>query len=564
MPSWLEDSECQRAEWFNMILTKLWPHISEATDQKMKNMLQPRFSQIVANLRLDHVASLKLEKFLLGEICPKIKSIRVHNTHESTVRIDSEFAWAGNPEIVILLGLGDKLGIPELPIEVCDFRLSMNLRIELKNLMNTFPCFRSVCVTCMKPPFVDLSCKLGTLNLTNIGLGNLNIRELIMSIISSSINSMMLFPNKFEMAMTDDNVVTGEVVPEGLLQLTIVRGVNLKVADYFTSDPYIVVYGADKELGRTKVIYETLNPVWEESFDILVFDKATQEVKLKIFDFDLIGIHDDMGYCNIKTDYISVGMTQQMELPVCGAVGQSDIRGTIIVELNYVALACTDDKHRGHVAEDESFLLDLPDFLHTSLEFIEEEVISDILTANSIGTESALDSLLYGKHRHSTDRSSRESKNAPAKGRNNVLESATKSKRGVLTITSIRCENLKALPSMVEFLVPSALKCCVRFEADGKRKETKVVCNHKDPNFNESFSFVIEDPVHSTLVINVIDKADIFNDRVMGFVEVEVNDYLEHSAEKEYLLEGKNEECRIFFKATWYAISVDKKRGKRI
>ena len=58
MPSWTEESEAQRAEWFNIILTKLWPHISEATDQRMKSILQPKFSKIIETKGLDSIASL--------------------------------------------------------------------------------------------------------------------------------------------------------------------------------------------------------------------------------------------------------------------------------------------------------------------------------------------------------------------------------------------------------------------------------------------------------------------------------------------------------------------------
>lgn len=552
MPSWIEDSESQRAEWINMILTKLWPHVSEATDQKMKKILTPTFDKIVKSRGLENVASLKLDKFVLGEISPKIKSIRVHSTHESTVRMDWELAWAGNPEIVILLGLGDKLGIPELPIEVCDFRMSMNLRIELKNLLNSFPCFSSVRLTCMKQPFVDLSCKLGVINLANVGLGNLNVRELIMQVISQSLNEQLLFPNFYETAMTDNTTLDKVVAPVGLLQLTVIKGVNLQVCDMFTSDPYVVISVNDNEIGKTQVVYETLNPVWNESFDVLVFDKSTQKIQLKIFDWDLVGVHDNMGYCIIETEYIEMGQTKERTLHIRG--DNQGVRGTIIVSYNYVELARSDVR-RGHIAEDEAFLLDLPDIANTSLDLIENGVISDILAANKIGTDSIPDllpSLNLSGSGFQSPRASTKSGTSNSKER----------KRGVLSISEIRCKHLKALPSLVEFLVPTSLKCLVRFQVGSQKKETKVICNHQDPVFKESFCFVVEDPINATVLVNVIDKADIFNDRIMGYIEIPVPEYLEHAVEKDYILQGKSEECSIHYKATWYTISTEKRKHK--
>jgi Ca2+-dependent lipid-binding protein len=52
-----------------------------------------------------------------------------------------------------------------------------------------------------------------------------------------------------------------DLVPIGLLKLTIISGKNLKVADLLTSDPYVQIKFMDK-IEQTKVVYKTLNPVW--------------------------------------------------------------------------------------------------------------------------------------------------------------------------------------------------------------------------------------------------------------------------------------------------------------
>ena len=50
------------------------------------------------------------------------------------------------------------------------------------------------------------------------------------------------------------------------------------------------------------------------------------------------------------------------------------------------------------------------------------------------------------------------------------------------------------------------------------------------------------------LYIEVVDKADIFADRVIGSTQHHVKDFLGAAVEKEYLLEGRNEECYVEFK----------------
>ena len=52
-----------------------------------------------------------------------------------------------------------------------------------------------------------------------------------------------------------------------ILHLQIVRGTGLLKADYFgLSDPYCVVYFNDKEVGRTPIVPDNLDPEWEGRF----------------------------------------------------------------------------------------------------------------------------------------------------------------------------------------------------------------------------------------------------------------------------------------------------------
>jgi Ca2+-dependent lipid-binding protein len=60
-----------------------------------------------------------------------------------------------------------------------------------------------------------------------------------------------------------------DLVPIGLLKLTIHSAKNLKVADLLTSDPYVQIKFMDK-IEQTKIIYKTLNPVWSVIFSLIL------------------------------------------------------------------------------------------------------------------------------------------------------------------------------------------------------------------------------------------------------------------------------------------------------
>jgi hypothetical protein len=86
------------------------------------------------------------------------------------------------------------------------------------------------------------------------------------------------------------------------LRLRIVNASGLAAADDDTgaSDPYCVVYFNDAEVGRTPVMFETLNPAWpddgEATFQVdAPTDPLQAELVIDVYDFDEEGAHDFLG-----------------------------------------------------------------------------------------------------------------------------------------------------------------------------------------------------------------------------------------------------------------------------
>jgi len=64
------------------------------------------------------------------------------------------------------------------------------------NFVPALPCVGHVEVTCLKKPFIDLSCKLGSLQMHSLGIADFNVNELINGIVRDMITAKMLFPKK--------------------------------------------------------------------------------------------------------------------------------------------------------------------------------------------------------------------------------------------------------------------------------------------------------------------------------------------------------------------------------
>ena len=68
MPSWISDSQYQRVEWFNSLLTNMWPQLSVACEAAVKEQVQP-----VLDAQCPLVlGKLQLDRFSMGNISPKI------------------------------------------------------------------------------------------------------------------------------------------------------------------------------------------------------------------------------------------------------------------------------------------------------------------------------------------------------------------------------------------------------------------------------------------------------------------------------------------------------------
>jgi len=98
-----------------------------------------------------------------------------------------------------------------------------------------------------------------------------------------------------------DRRYTREVV-----ELKVMKAHGLANADFMgKSDPFVIVKWNGKEVGRTKVKNDTLNPVWNESFFLHIpWDRREISVRLEVWDMDPAGTGDFLGQVEIGPEEI--------------------------------------------------------------------------------------------------------------------------------------------------------------------------------------------------------------------------------------------------------------------
>lgn len=74
-----------------------------------------------------------------------------------------------------------------------------------------------------------------------------------------------------------------ELKPQGQLTVTVVRANDLKNMEMIgKSDPYVVLYIRPLFKVKTKVIENNLNPVWNQTYNLIAEDKETQSIIIEV------------------------------------------------------------------------------------------------------------------------------------------------------------------------------------------------------------------------------------------------------------------------------------------
>ncbi|KAL6534113.1 Synaptotagmin-5 [Orobanche hederae] len=94
------------------------------------------------------------------------------------------------------------------------------------------------------------------------------------------------------------NSTRNDIITRGVLSVTVVSGEDLPATDFMgKSDPFVVLtMKKSGQKNKTRVLNDTLNPVWNQTFDFVVEDGLHELLIVEVYDHDTFG-KDKMGRC---------------------------------------------------------------------------------------------------------------------------------------------------------------------------------------------------------------------------------------------------------------------------
>ncbi|XP_012938317.1 extended synaptotagmin-2 [Aplysia californica] len=276
LPSWVNFPDVERAEWINKILDQMWPYIGEYVEKILRDSVEGSVrGSLPASL-----SSFKFSKIDLGDIPPRVGGVKVYTQlKRDEIYMDLELNYSSDADIAVSIK-GINAGIKDL-------RIHGTLRVVMKPLINRMPLIGGMLVFFLNNPDIDF-------NLTSLAnaFDIPGLSDMLHSIIQEQVANFMVLPNRYPIQMVEglDLNRLRYPQPQGVVRICVLEAKDLKKADIGLtgkgkSDPYVAVkVGAKTE--KTKVVNNTVSPVWNETFEMIVDAADGQFLYMDVFDED--------------------------------------------------------------------------------------------------------------------------------------------------------------------------------------------------------------------------------------------------------------------------------------
>ena len=322
------ENDYESMEWLNNLLDKYWPIIEPTVSQ----MVVTQVNDILATNPAipGFIKALWISQFTLGVKPPRIDAVKTfQNTDNDIVVMDWTVSYTPhdlsdmtakqlknyvNQKVVVkakLFGL-------TLPVSVSDISFKVETRVRFK-LMTPFPHVETVNVQLLEVPDIDFVARI-------LGDNVFNWEVLAIPGLYSLINTMAkkymgpMFLPPFSLQLNVPQLLSQSNLSVGVIEITVKNAKDIKRANQILNDsvdPYLTFELSGKEVGKTRIVRDTLNPIWDETLYLLlssftdpltitVYDKR-EKLKDKVMgriEYNLNSMHDTPVQSNLNAHFL--------------------------------------------------------------------------------------------------------------------------------------------------------------------------------------------------------------------------------------------------------------------
>uniref|UniRef100_A0A6I8SE87 Extended synaptotagmin-like protein 2 n=1 Tax=Xenopus tropicalis TaxID=8364 RepID=A0A6I8SE87_XENTR len=253
----------------NKLLAEVWPYFNRYLKNFLIEWHQPRICAMSIFLRL-----FRFLEFDLGEKPPRITAVRFHRrTEKEQIVLDLDIIFDGPIEVeVALFKRFLKLGANHI-------ELRGTVRVILGPLLDEIPLFGAVTWYLPDRPATKIK---WTGTVTQIP----RVKKLLDKAANKFIDYFFVEPvhTSTKMWKEVDVDVLHFKVPKNVIRVRVLEAEDLASRGFIAKRfrPYVVVSGAGKK-GKTKLAKRSLNPSWNQVYEMIFTDLPLQKVKFDLF-----------------------------------------------------------------------------------------------------------------------------------------------------------------------------------------------------------------------------------------------------------------------------------------
>uniref|UniRef100_A0A3Q2VVM3 Extended synaptotagmin-like protein 2b n=1 Tax=Haplochromis burtoni TaxID=8153 RepID=A0A3Q2VVM3_HAPBU len=246
LPPWVHFPDVERVEWLNKTVKQMWPYICQFVEKLFHDVIEPAVKESNA-----HLSTFSFTKFDMGDKPLRINGVKVYteNVDKRQIIMDLQISFVGNTEIEVdIKRYYCKAGIKSIQIHGV-------LRVVMEPLLGDIPLVGALSLFFLKNGFSD-------------------------SLIQDIICSYLVLPNRITIPLvgTVELAKLRFPMPKGVLRIHFLEAQDLEGKDTFLgglikgkSDPYGILQ-IGNQLFQSKTIKESLNPKWNEVYEVRVGD----------------------------------------------------------------------------------------------------------------------------------------------------------------------------------------------------------------------------------------------------------------------------------------------------
>jgi len=282
----ITESPSYTLEWLTWFSSKIWPSFRNGLEKLISEDILPGIFQSLPG----PLKGIRLTHCSFGDAFPKFGPISASSrSHDGLeVQMDLFMDYSTDTNIVIDAGIAS--------FSINHVKIAGLFSVKFTPILGELPVFAAIQLLFLNPPEIDL--KFGdALEVANWSMA----KNAIKGAITKNVSDLMVLPNVICINWGDPNndstLSFKGILPSAVMMLAVVEACNMQtdacsIFKRLPNSKCSVSLGSQE--ATTRSVEQTTAPVWQESFDFLVYDER-QHVNASLIDTDFAGRAHSVG-----------------------------------------------------------------------------------------------------------------------------------------------------------------------------------------------------------------------------------------------------------------------------